>query len=96
MKSCCTLTTCKSVQGLTSADYPPKERFCQWVLQQTANTLFVSSVLFTDETILVETASQISTANINGQRKIHVVQITPDISSTTGLRCELVLWVFDW
>ena len=37
------------VQGLSPADYPPRENFCRWFLAQAANPLFVSSVLFTDE-----------------------------------------------
>lgn len=37
------------VQGLSPADYPPRDNFCRWFVGQTANPLFVSSVLFTDE-----------------------------------------------
>lgn len=37
------------VQGLSPADFPPRENFCRWFLAQIANPLFVSSVLFTDE-----------------------------------------------
>jgi hypothetical protein len=40
----------QTVQGLDLADFPAREAFCQWFLQQCVlNPLFVSSVLFTDE-----------------------------------------------
>ena len=38
------------VQGLLPRDYPPRERFCRWLIEQfTRNRNFMSSILFTDE-----------------------------------------------
>lgn len=37
------------VQGLLPSDHSPRENFCQWFIAQTAEPLFVSSVLFTNE-----------------------------------------------
>lgn len=37
------------VQGLSPADYPQRETFCRWFIHQSANPLFIRTVLFTDE-----------------------------------------------
>lgn len=42
---------------------------------------------------LVVMASQISTTNISGHRRIHLERSVLDTSSKTGLMCGLVLWV---
>jgi hypothetical protein len=42
------------------------EKFIRWFVQQTANPLFFSSVIFTDEANFIEVASQMFTINSRG------------------------------
>lgn len=46
--------------------------------------------------LLVDMALRISSTNVGGQRRIHVVKYTPDTSSMSGLMCGLVPWVIVW
>jgi hypothetical protein len=54
------------VHCLTTADNPPQENFSRCFFQQTANLLFVSSVIFSDEANFIEVASQMFTINRRG------------------------------
>jgi hypothetical protein len=61
------------VQSLTQEDYPRRQNFCEWLLQENdQNPMFVSKILMTDECCFTRNGILTFIIHITGQMQTHI------------------------